>query len=850
MNTGMRRLERYLLRRALLTPALLAAMLIALLAGPLAINAYAEPAWTTYHRDAARSGDDPEATNPITPTFAWQSHDLGAPIWSQPLILGSRVYVATVGDDLYALDAATGEVIWKKSAGMPLPATEVTCGGDIKPTVGIVGTPVIDVSTNAIYAVADIWNESTKEAHHELEGFNLNSGEQVLSTAVDPPGGNPKTLLERPALDLDEGKVVFGFGGNSGDCGEYDGAVVAAPVTGGPPSFWQYKPAPPAYGGGAVWGPSGPAVDSEGHIYVSTGNPNFPEETEVKTYDDSDSVIELNSSMELIGNFEPESWLSDSNNDRDLSSSGPELLPGGLMFQAGKNDMGYLVDEETMSSGAPAVYQQKVCENPKEEGEGSFGGDAYANGTIYVPCEDGVRALAYNQAARTFTELWHGPADATGPPIVSGGLVWVVSGEFLKGGGTKLYGLDPTTGVPRYTETLPSPVIDHFASPSAAGGRVFVATGSSVTAYQIAQISSPPNPPTVVTKPAISVTQTTATLNASVNPNGAGVTECSFEYGPTTSYGSSIPCSSLPGSGETPVSVSASLSSLSADTTYHYRIVATNPGGTHHGSDETFKTLPNPPTVATEPATSVTQATATLNASVNPNGAGVSECNFEYGPTSTYGSSTPCSSLPGSGEGPVLVSAPLQGLSANTTYHYRIAATNPGGTSSGNDETFTTLPNPSQVPGGQAAPGELTPTPTPTPLTPQNPGKTGLLSFEEHKSPSASAVLLTSSLTASHSGTITVKLRCPTTVGSCAGTVTLRTVTSGHRSRKPAPSLRLAVGSFSILGGHKATIKLHLLTAKIGKLVEHGHLLRVRVALVTHNPGGVTNTSHVLATLR
>jgi outer membrane protein assembly factor BamB len=720
-------------------------MLVGLLAGPLAINAYAEPAWTTYHRDAARSGDDPEATDPITPALAWQSHDLGAPIWSQPLILGSRVYVATVGDEIYALNAATGEVIWEKSAGIPVPAEEVTCG-DIKPTVGIVGTPVIDVATNAIYAVADVWNASTEEAHHVFEGFNLNNGEQVLSTAVDPPGGNPKTLLERPALDLDEGKVVFGFGGNSGDCGEYDGAVVAAPVTGGPPSFWQYKPAPPAYGGGAVWGPSGPAVDSEGHIYVSTGNPDFDKQTsKVTTYDYSDSVIELNSSMELLGNFEPESWLSDSNHDRDLSSSGPELLPGGLMFQAGKNDMGYLVDEATMSSDAAAVYQQKVCENPKEEGEGSFGGDAYANGTIYVPCEDGVRALAYNQTARTFTELWHGPADATGPPIVSGGLVWVVSGEFLKGGGTKLYGLDPATGVPRYTDTLPSPVIDHFASPSAAGGRVFVATGSSVTAYQIAQ-----NPPTVVTEPATSVTQTTATLNASVNPDGANVSECTFEYGPTTKYGSSTPCSSLPGSGETPITVTATLPSLSANSTYHYRIAATNPGGTRYGGDETLQTLPNPSKAPTGPS--------------------------------------------------------------------------------------------------QSTPGESSP--TPTPLTPQGPGKVGLLSFEEHKPPGISAVLLTNSLTASRAGTITVKLRCPTTAGSCTGTVTLRTVTSAPRSRKPPPSLRLAVGSFSIRGAHTTTLKLRLLTARASKLLAHGHLLRVRVAIVTHNPGGVSNTSHVIATLR
>jgi polyvinyl alcohol dehydrogenase (cytochrome) len=209
-------------RRALPVAALLAGLLSGLLAGPLTKSAYGEPAWTTYHRDAARSGADPDGTSPITPTLSWQSANLGAPIWGQPLVLGSRVYVATVGDEIYALEASTGKVIWEKSAGTPVPSGEVVCG-DIEPTVGIVGTPVIDVSNNTLYAVADIWNASTKEAHHVLQGYNLTTGERVLSTQVDPPGADPKTLLERPALNLAQGKVVFGFGGNAGDCGQYGG---------------------------------------------------------------------------------------------------------------------------------------------------------------------------------------------------------------------------------------------------------------------------------------------------------------------------------------------------------------------------------------------------------------------------------------------------------------------------------------------------------------------------------------------------------------------------------------------------------------------------------------------------
>ena len=102
-----------------------------------------------------------------------------------------------------------------------------------------------------------------------------------------------------------------------------------------------------------------------------------------------------------------------------------------------------------------------------------------------------MQALAYNQAARTFTPMWQGPVDAVGPPIVSGGLVWDIASGGFSGGGTKLYGLDPATGTVRYTLTLPSPVADHFASPSAAGGRVFLATGSTATAYQISASTFP-----------------------------------------------------------------------------------------------------------------------------------------------------------------------------------------------------------------------------------------------------------------------------------------------------------------------------------------------------------------------
>jgi outer membrane protein assembly factor BamB len=484
----------------------LAGLLLALLLATMMLFAAAagastsEAAWTTYHGDATRTGNDPQAISPQTPSLAWQSPNLGAPIWSQPLVVGSRVYVATVGDDVYALEAATGQIAWHASAGTPVPSSKLPCG-DITPTVGIVGTPVIDPATGVLYAVADTWNGS--QAQHVLEGFSLSTGEKVLSTVVDPPGADPKAILQRTALNLSGSNVVFGYGGNDGDCSVYKGAVVSVPESGAAPSYWQVPIAAPSTGGGAVWSTGGPVVDAVGNVFASTGNPNPPSGQEATTYDYSDSVVELNPALGLTGFFKPPTWQHDSNADLDLSSAAPELLPGGLVFQAGKTGVGYLIDESTLSSGAAEVFSGKVC-----AGAGSFGGDSYVAGVIYMPCTNGTQALAYNAAARTFTPLWQGPKDAFGPPIVSAGLVWDVASGGFSGGGTKLYGLEPASGKVRYTETLPSPVADHFASPSAGGGRVLVSTGSTVSAFQVGTVIASAAPGTGPGGTALPVTTT------------------------------------------------------------------------------------------------------------------------------------------------------------------------------------------------------------------------------------------------------------------------------------------------------------------------------------------------------
>jgi outer membrane protein assembly factor BamB len=432
----------------------------AILSSPPAVSG----SWTVYHGDPVGTGVAASVSAVDTNARVWTSPDLDGQIYGEPLVYAGRVYVATENDAVYALSAASGAVIWSAHLGSPVPAGSLPCG-DITPAVGITGTPVIDRSRNEIFVVADELDNGIPA--HRLVGLGTASGAVQMSQDVDPPGADPAALLQRTGLTLDASRVVFGFGGNYGDCGSYRGRVAAVPETGGTPEYFTVDAAP-GESQGAVWmGGAAPVVDSAGHIWVSTGNGSVHSANHA--YDDSDGVLELSSSLRLIQFFAPSTWPANNSQDLDMSTA-PVLLPDGQVMLAGKSRIVYLLSGAHLGGiGGQQADLASRC------GDDIDGGAAAVGMTVYLPCLSGIIAVQATSSPPALHLLWSSGTGG-GPPIVAAGLVWTI------GQGGTLYGLNPATGTVRQQATVGVPA-NHFPTPGVADGLLIAAAADNVVAF-------------------------------------------------------------------------------------------------------------------------------------------------------------------------------------------------------------------------------------------------------------------------------------------------------------------------------------------------------------------------------
>ncbi len=354
--------------------------------------------------------------------------------------------MATEQDSVYSFEKDTGKLQWRVSLGKPVPSSELSCG-NIDPS-GITGTPVADAAAGRLYVVARI-----QPNHHELFALDLATGTTIWRRTVDPQGADPKVQQQRAALALANGRVYVAFGGLYGDCGSYYGWVVGAHADGNG-QLVSYRVS--SHRGSGLWAPSGPAIDAQGYIYVTSGN-GFS-----TSFDYGDSVLRLSPDLVLQDWFAPSNWKQLDAGDVDLGSMGPLLLEDGLLFQAGKEGTGYVLRTGKLGQIGGEAYRGSV-------GSGAFGGAAYSAPYIFVPTTGGLVALTMDAATSSFKIAWSGPNFFAGPPVVAGDTVLTID----RAG--NLYGFKVDGG--KLLFKVPLGQTTHFTAPALSGGRVFVAAG-------------------------------------------------------------------------------------------------------------------------------------------------------------------------------------------------------------------------------------------------------------------------------------------------------------------------------------------------------------------------------------
>jgi outer membrane protein assembly factor BamB len=275
-------------------------------------------------------------------------------------------------------------------------------------------------------------------------------------------------LLQRTGLNLVDGRVVFGMGGNYGDCATYRGRVISVKVTGSKPAIFTVDNQA-GNSQGAVWmGGAAPVVDAKGNVWVSVGNGSV--RGTGQAYDDSDSVLELSATGRLEQYFAPSSWPSDNANDLDMTTA-PVLLADGQVVLAGKSQIAYLLNGAQLGGiGTQEASLASVCTNDID------GGSAFVGMTIYLPCLSGPVAIHVTKSPASLQMLWQASVGG-GPPIVAAGLVWTVGKNGV------LYGLSPATGAVQQQVTIG--VVDNdFTTPSVGDGLMLVASTYRVLAFR------------------------------------------------------------------------------------------------------------------------------------------------------------------------------------------------------------------------------------------------------------------------------------------------------------------------------------------------------------------------------
>ena len=264
------------------------------------------------------------------------------------------VYVATMHNSVYAINADMPQStvpLWHVNLGPSVPSSLLNFS-DILPETGILSTPVIDLSKQAIYVVADtLVNGEPVFQIHALalsDGHEMFSGPEAISATVEGNGAasyfgtiqfDPIMHLQRPALALSKGIVYVSFGSHA-DGGAYHGWILGYNSSNLKSQVSVINLSPNG-AGAAVWQSGrGPAVDQSGNLYIASGNGDFDGSSNF-----GESVIKLSSDLKVLDYYTPNEWADLNENDWDLGSTGVILIPGtNSVLTGAKSGLLYLIN--------------------------------------------------------------------------------------------------------------------------------------------------------------------------------------------------------------------------------------------------------------------------------------------------------------------------------------------------------------------------------------------------------------------------------------------------------------------------------------------------------------------------
>ncbi len=445
------------------------------------------PGVYTYHNDLARDGANTQEyaltpANVSTASFGKLfSCTVDGALYAQPLwvanlsiagVTHNVVFVATERDSLYAFDADASpcQLLWRVSLidaghGASSGETTVPAGttgylvgagdGDLAPEVGITGTPVIDPTAGILYVVAKSVSAGGTVFYQRLHAIDLASGSERAGAPAAIAGSyrnnsgvtvsfDPRQQNQRAGLTLTAGTLYITWGSHD-DTWPWYGWVMGYSYSGSTLTQMAVLNVTPNTGGGGIWMSGGAAsVDSNGHLYVITGNGQFDGANSGINDDYGDSFLQLapkagQNGLGVSSFFTPSDQATDYENDLDFGSGGSALvlnLPGGsapqhLVVGGGKDGALYVLNGDQMGGSGDSNAWQML-----DLGAPIFATSAFWNNTLYIaPVQAGMLAysfdsatLRFNSSAQSASTSTYGFPGATPSVSATGassnGIVW------------------------------------------------------------------------------------------------------------------------------------------------------------------------------------------------------------------------------------------------------------------------------------------------------------------------------------------------------------------------------------------------------------------------------------------